>query len=372
MKLIEEARKKRWKICAYGLGTKGKGNGRKLLEWLKIVPDYYCDRNSEVLDNYHIANEKKIYLEELLEIREEVLVFVFMGAEYSANARYELEKNKCLHVLTWQQLVRDDELIMEYFGIGTLIHYQKAEQSGFESLKKKIKSTDRIAIYTCITNNYDRLNEPLYIEDNCDYFFITDENGKKQISDSSVYKLIDIDNVVPKELMSPKDKNRYCKSHGYEIFKEYDYSIYLDGNIQIVKPMLPLLKMMGQIGVAFHKHPSADDVYEEAMSLSLRTRITKEEADKTIKWFWNSGMPRFYGMVECGVILCDNRNLLGNELLNKWFCNYDKGSAKRDQMYMAFTLWEMGIKVDEVRTLSGNLRTNGYFQLTAKHTGYQR
>lgn len=372
VKLLEEARRRNWKICSYGLGAMGTGTGRKLLEWLEIIPDYYCDRNYEVLDKCPIVSEKKIYLEELLQTKEDVLVFVFIGAEYSEGARCELEKNKHLHVVTWQQLVRDDELIKAYFGIGTMTHYHKENSIVVEQKAREIKSTDRIAVYTCITNNYDQLNEPLCIEDKCDYFFITDEKGKEQISESSVYKLINIEEVIPKELTSPKDKNRYCKSHGYELFKDYDYSIYLDGSIQIVNSIVPLLKMMGQAGVAFHKHPSAEDVYEEAMSLSLRTRITKEEADSTIKWFWNSGMPRFYGMVECGVILCDNNNSVAHEMLDKWFWNYDKGAAKRDQMYMAFSLWQMGISINEVCVLPGNLRTNGYFQLMKKHTGYQR
>lgn len=372
MELLDNARNNNWKICSYGLGIMGKGTGRSLLGWLKVEPNYYCDRDSEALESYPVAKEKKIHLEELLQIKEDVLVFVFLNAKYSENAQQELEKNTFLHVVTWQELIREDELIKEYFGIGQIPHYRREENKVCNKLERKIKNTDRIAIYTCITNNYDQLNEPLYMEDNCDYFFITDKKGVEQLSLPSAYKIIDIEKVVPADLISPKEKNRYCKSHGYEIFKDYDYSIYLDGNIQIVKPILPLLKLMGQVGVAFHKHPAADDAYEEALSLSLRTRITKEEADKTIKWFWNSGMPRFYGMVECGVILCDNKSSTACELLNNWFSNYHKGAAKRDQMYMAFTLWKMGIEINEVRTLPGNWRENGYFRITSKHTGYQR
>lgn len=372
MKLIEEARSKKWKICSYGLGVWGQGTGKKLLEWLELEPDYYCDRNSDVLGNYPVSIEKKIYISDLLQYKEEMLVFIFLGTEYIQSAQQELQKNSHLHLLSWQQLVREDELIKKYFGIDGLMHHQKKDDQKYCQVGRKLKPTDRIAIYTCITNNYDQLNEPLFIEENCDYYFITDKEGKQRVTESSVYKVIDIDDVTPGELASPKDKNRYCKSHGYEIFKDYKYSIYLDGNIQIVQPIVSLLELMGEVGVASHKHPYADDLYEEAMSLSLRERIAKEEADKTIKWFYDSGMPRFYGMVEGGVILCDNHNSTAKELLDKWFDNYNNGAAKRDQMYIAFSLWEMGIPIEAVRVLPGNWRTNGYFKIMSKHSGYQR
>ena len=124
MKVLEDARRQQWKICSYGLGEMGKGKARKLLEWLDINPDYYCDKNSEVLKNYPIADDKKIYLETLLKVKEEILVFVFLRKEYSEDAKRELEANKFLHVVTWKQLI-SDELVKQYFGIGTLIQYQK-------------------------------------------------------------------------------------------------------------------------------------------------------------------------------------------------------------------------------------------------------
>ena len=364
--------KNKWKICSYGLGRMGKRLGYNLLKWLEVEPNYYCDKNPDVLENYSVAEKKKIKFEDLLRIEEEVLVFVVMGEEYSQNAKQELEQNSHLHVVTWQQLMRDDELIQEYFKIGQLTQYQKINNCEFSMSERKIENPGRVAVYTCITNNYDALNEPLSIEENCDYFFITDKKGEEQISADSVYKIVDIDKVVPQRVASPKDKNRYCKSHGYEIFKDYDYSIYLDGNIQIVKPVLSLLELINAVGVAVHKHPYADDVYEETLCNSLSSRITKEEADSAMKWLWERGMPRFYGMPECSVILCDNKNPLAGKLLDDWFCNYDKGVAKRDQMYMAFTLWKMDVGIDEVGTLPGNWRTNGYFEKVASHTGYQR
>lgn len=372
MKIFEEARKSNWKTCSYGLGRMGTRLGRKLLEWLKLEPDFYCDKNSEVLERYPVTKDKKIFLDDLMKIKDDVLVLVFIGVEHSNNVKQELEKNKYLHVLTCQQLINDDEIIREYFGIGQLLYYHEEEKHIDKKKKLTNKKTGKVAIYTCITNEYDQLNQPLCIEENCDYFFITDSKSAGQLLPSSVYQRIDIEKVVPREVVSPKDQNRYCKSHGYEIFKEYDYSIYLDGSIQIVKPILPLIERIGEVGVAFHKHPYAEDLYAEALSLSIRSRITKKEADETIKWFWNSGMPRFYGMVECGVILCNHHSPIAGRLLDNWFENYFNGAAKRDQMYMAFSLWELGIPVSEVRVLPGNLRTNGYFRLMAEHTGYQR
>ena len=79
-------------------------------------------------------------------------------------------------------------------------------------------------------------------------------------------------------------------------------------------------------------------------------------------------------MAECNVVVCDNHNGKSKIILDKWFDNYSRSVAKRDQMHMAYTLWELGIPVREVATLPRNARINGFFHMgdSSKHGKYLR
>ncbi len=91
----------------------------------------------------------------------------------------------------------------------------------------------KIAVYTCVAGGYDHIREPLTIESEVDYYMISDDS----VMAGKAYNWINIDKVVPNKDMSPKDKNRYCKLHPYLLFSGYNYTIYLDGSIQIVRPI---------------------------------------------------------------------------------------------------------------------------------------
>ena len=147
--------------------------------------------------------------------------------------------------------------------------------------------------------------------------------------------------------------------HGYSIFDEYDYSIYLDGNLQIIGPLSDLIRSLGRYGLGFHSHPYAQDPYMEALSLSIRQKIDKKDAIETLRIFVDNGFPRHYGSVEGGLIVCDNRNQMARKILDSWFHEYMNGKAKRDQLYLPYVLYKMGIDVEDVHPFHCDLRENG-------------
>ena len=370
-KLIEKAKKECWKVCIYGLGLIGANCGTEFVEYLGFTPDYYADRCKDTLEEFQVDFTKKIFLDELLAYIDDILVFLFIGNKYIKEACEMFEKHSNIHIVTWMELIDCDEIIKKYFGISELVHsIPKKEKS--ENKKRRINETCRIAIYTCITGGYDELTEPMYVERNCDYFLITD-NAFGEIDESeSVYKKINVLDVVPKQLTSPKEQNRYCKSHGYEIFKDYDYSIYVDGNLQITGRIVDFVELVGEKGLALHKNTWAKDPYHEAISLSVRLRIKKDEAEKTMREFVKEGVPRDIGMTECGVIVCENNNSTAKKILSEWFEYYKRGEIKRDQIYMYYTLWKNKIDIEEICTLPGSVINNGYFKVIKLHSGYQR
>lgn len=207
---------------------------------------------------------------------------------------------------------------------------------------------NRIAVYTCVTGKYDRFREPLVTEDCCDYYYISDD----ELIELEKCKWLDVDMIVPDTNMTPKDKNRYCKMHPYKIFSEYDYSIYLDGSIQIVKPISHYINRIGELGLAMHRHRVCDCVYSEGIFLTWLGVVEKEALVKDIKRYMVAGVPRHYGLFECGMIVTDLNNHRALKLYNDWYEEYKKG-VKRDQQALIFALWKKGLACDCIGNLGG-------------------
>lgn len=211
----------------------------------------------------------------------------------------------------------------------------------------------KIAVYTCITGDYDEVREPLVIEENCDYFIISDNPGMSK----EPYHWIDVDSKVPDKGLSNKDKNRYCKLHPHLLFPEFDYSIYLDGSIQIKRPVGHNVTRVGKTGLALHKHRSGDCVYTEGIFLTWLGVVKKVEMIKEVSRFIEEGLPRHFGLRECSMIVTDLNNPRVPEIYGMWYEEYMKGS-KRDQQALISALWKMGLGVDDIGNLGGEFFLN--------------
>lgn len=367
---IEKAKKENWKICIYGLGLIGSNFGDECLSYFDLKPDFYCDANTEVLDNWNAPADKKIVKEKLIKSETDFLVLMFVSEARYDNIYSDFMNNSRLHIITWNDIQKCEKVICCYFNLNSLPN--EIERKKIDAVEKKeIDPNKKVAVFTCITGGYDNLNKPLVINKQCDYFLITDVPNDVKIENEEYYTRIPISQVVPDNLTTPKAQNRYCKAHGFEVFENYDYSIYVDGNIQIIGNMIDLLKKIGKYGVAFHRFTYGEDVYEHAMSLAIRSRINREDACQEMQKLAKKGFPRNYGFPEGGVVICDHHCEDGKRILTEWNDYYNGALAKRDQLYLPYVLWKNGIETDEVCTLPGNLRTNGYFKITNGHTGFQ-
>ncbi len=367
---ITLAKRNNWKTCVYGLGRIGSTFAEECLKYLDLRADYYCDRNVEVLNKFDVADDRKITREELKNFQNDILVFVFVSENKYSDIYSVFEDNSFLHIITWNEIKKNEYIICRYLQLDSLPK-EIAKKKPVEVDKRKIDINKRIAVFTCITGGYDKLTKPLVIEKKCDYFLITDVPENVKIENDEYYTRIPVSNVVPRILNTPKAKNRYCKSHGFKIFKDYDYSVYIDGNIQIIGRMEELVNKIGKYGIALHRHMDGEDVYEHAMFMAMFSRIKKEDACHEMQRLSKDGFPHNYGFPECGIVICEHNNEIGKKILCEWNDYYNNALAKRDQLYIAYVLWKNGISADEVCTLPGDLRENGYFRKMCGHTGFQ-
>ncbi len=213
----------------------------------------------------------------------------------------------------------------------------------------------KIAIYTCITGNYDSILQPLYVEDGCDYYLITDNVPR----DLGSYKWIDVSEAVPQIDMPPKDKNRYCKLHPFELFSGYEYSIYLDGSIQIINGIAKYIGKTGNVGLGMHRHRKSKDIYTEGIFLSWLGAVDKQKLIADMERYVDEGFPKDFGQFECGMIVTDLHNSKAHDIYLKWYEEYLK-SSRRDQQSLVYVLWKMGYTAEDIGDLGGeyNIGTN--------------
>ena len=227
-----------------------------------------------------------------------------------------------------------------------------------ENANININRNIKILVYTCITGNYDNPAQIYLKESCCDYKLITNNHNIK----NNDWKI----EYIPEELekkYNNKELNRYYKMHPF-IYGEYDYSIYVDGNIDIISTVSDLEKCLNKkIGIAMHKHKDNDCVFEEAKLCRILKKGNKQKIEKLMQKYINEDMPLKYGLPECNIIMTDLKNSVSRKIFNEWWENLQKSGCERDQLIFPYVLWKNKIKTDDVMTLGNNVYRNSKFRV---------
>lgn len=210
-----------------------------------------------------------------------------------------------------------------------------------------------IVVYTAIFGGYDTLKDPVCKPDGVDFICYTDSNNLK----SDVWKIVKV-NV---DNLSPSIYNRRLKLlYPYTELKGYDYSLYVDGSIQIKSDVFTFLaKYIDKKPVLMNfKHPSNDDIFKEMISCIKEGRGNAEKLIEQYNIYINDGMPRYYGLSDNKIILRDNHSQLGEILMNEWLDHVVKYSG-RDQVCLSYVLWKHNIHYNYFEE---NIEDNLFFE----------
>ena len=342
-------------ICMYGLGIIGENAGRIYLKHLGVTPDYYCDSNKKKVDSFTDEHAKAMYLDELLAYDRSIAVITTVGEHIEKDVTQTLSTNKKIEIITWKEICNSETLYRSFLGIDFFPKFHTKKRQLFNAPKKYCG--ERIAAFTCITGGYD-IPIPIDImNDFCDYYLITDD-----IIDVDGYSIIDVDDVIPKECVTPKDKNCYCKMHGFEIFRDYDYSIYIDGNLIITGDLRDLLGYLGDVGLAFHRHPFSYGPYGESLRMYAAGRINEKDLNNTVQWLLLHDVPSRILYVEGGVIVSDHRNKKGCQILRDWWNLFITEGMKRDQVCLGYLIYSNGLDENNIGIIPGSVVGGEYLK----------
>jgi len=223
---------------------------------------------------------------------------------------------------------------------------------------KDIKDKKKV-VYTCVLGDYDTVDDPLLLTENTDYIIYTDKDIR-----SDIWKVRDI----PKDIYDKFNGdltliNRYIKMHPFELFKDYDYALYVDGNIRVVSDMNPVFsKSDNMTGIGIHLHNHRYDLYDEGLYCIKRGKGNRKKIISLLKKIKEEGFPRYYGLCECCIFSVDLKNKIANKIMDDWWNSFYESGAMRDQLLFPYVLWKNEILVEELGILGTNVEVNPKFR----------
>lgn len=228
----------------------------------------------------------------------------------------------------------------------------------FENRLINYFSNEKIAVFTAIYGSCDQLVEPLTVPDNCHFYVFTDQ----AVPDHSVWKKVDIAfNQYNLEDASDRMKSRFVKMHAHLFFKDYRYSLYLDGNIQLLTDPTEFIEQMNGYGVIMHDDYRVDCAYDEIKRCQALNLLTEEEATNLEGYLEEKALSRDYGFLESPVVFRDHQNEIGKEMMEEWWQEFKK-QGKLDEISLPVVLYRRGIRTLELAGLGYDLYSNYAFR----------
>ena len=206
---------------------------------------------------------------------------------------------------------------------------------------------NKICIYTCITGDYDNVNELPFKEKGVDYFLFT--NNKKITSNT--WNVIYINNIADLDKI---------KVLGHDKLKKYDITVWVDGASYIKKSVCEFIdkycdfKKYDLIGF---KHRERDCIYDEALECAKVLKDKKDVLKKQITLYEKNGYPKHNGLIESTILFRKNKSNNLAKTMIMWFDEIKKHSC-RDQISFNYVAYKTGLKFN---LLDFNVFNNDYF-----------
>lgn len=319
--LIKLAKCDDYKVCVWGAGYVGTNYGYELLKQWGINIDFYCDNNvnlhgTQIKDGIICISPNNIPIN--------VVCFVLTSGHLIADIKMQLTEMGIINVVTYMELCEHQSK--------TFFEFQKKNQ---------------IAIYTCVVGGYDEINEPKMVEEKCDYYIISDKKPEKD----SVYRYININEVIEGDIHDDVRKNRYCKINAHKIFNRYRYSVYIDGNIVLNRNITKYIQNLPRTRIITLAKVSYKSIYAEALRCMMHGRDDKERFLGQVEKYWLEGMPDDFGLAVPAIMIREHNNPVCRKLMADWWDEINKYS-KRDMISLSYVLWKNGYTIEDVGTLS--------------------
>lgn len=185
-------------------------------------------------------------------------------------------------------------------------------------------------VYTCIRGKNRKPSQPEYINVHWDYICFTDEQDKWNTRDG-VWEF--------RKLDATEEAYYYYKLMPHKVLGEYDYSIWINPQIQIIGELERFYKIYGQ-GSTFLGIPAyvQDNLYE-ALRTNLRADDENIELRRILYQFREEGFPEHFGMINTNLIYRSHRDEVLKNVMDTWWRQAQRCSQLREFGF-AYAAWK--------------------------------
>lgn len=173
------------------------------------------------------------------------------------------------------------------------------------------------AIYTCITNDYDKIRTPKFVNPQVDYILFTDDPNLK-------HPFWDVRYI--------KDANqREIKILPHKFLPEYEATLWVDGNM-VMKGNMKEFFMSAKDFITV-KHDKRDNIYDEGEAIIRMNKAKAKDVQKQLD-FYRSKNFVLKQLYATGLMFRRNNERV-NEICNKWWEQVSK-FTHRDQLALPY------------------------------------
>tara|TARA_R110001606_G_scaffold99237_1_gene219040 strand:+ start:7259 stop:8911 length:1653 start_codon:yes stop_codon:yes gene_type:complete len=220
-------------------------------------------------------------------------------------------------------------------------------------------------VYTAIFGGYDTLLDPKSVLPGVDYICYTDSNIT-----SDIWQI----KKVPAMYGDSTRCARKYKLLPHRYLKEYDVSLWVDGNINIHGNIDDFIESNLRLSnIAVYDHMQCFDkrncIYQEAQAIFYFGNKNGNFKDnpvtiqKQMERYLTDSYPEQNGLISSGVILRKHNSTDVIDCMEHWW-NEVKYGSKRDQLSFNYSAWKTELKYTWIH---GDIRDNNFVKLIGKH-----
>ena len=194
-------------------------------------------------------------------------------------------------------------------------------------------------VYTVITGEYDQVWEPLVVNPEWDYYCLCDSDTFT----ASVWKRIPYGEIYDPD---PVRRQRKAKLLPWEFMRDYDYSIYVDGNIQIIGDLTEYIRWYaGDKSMLCFPHPSSNGLLYELSLIRMHRGKYYEAAKQQAELYLAEGYPDNFPMVSSAVLIRYHHDPKIKITMSSWWEEIQAKSI-RDQISFGYACWKNDFSYD--------------------------
>lgn len=241
-------------------------------------------------------------------------------------------------------------------------HSKKRPYQGLskESLKKNIGDyqsrkhpANKTVIYTAITDQYDQLKLPEYLDPTFDYVCFSNHS----LNGYGVFNVqpIDYKNIDPVKVA------RFVKMHPHTLLKKYTRAIWVDSNLLIRGDLEKYFGLLEQhrAPIGLVPHPCRETLVQEALACTNFTIQSNRSIAHQITSYPDEIL-QAPNLHETGLIVFDLQHPTLNKFLEIWWSQIELYTS-RDQLSLGYALSKTNLKVAPLMTDYQNVRNSPDF-----------